>query len=241
MIGFGTIINVVCVLVGGFIGLLFGKRMTQQCQDTLMKANGLCILFVGLAGALENMLVLSDGTLSSTGTMMIVACFAVGTLIGEAVDLELRMEQFGQWLKAKTGNGGDSAFVNAFVTCSLTVCVGAMAVVGSIQDGILGDWSTLAVKGVMDLIIVCVMSASMGKGCMFSAIPIALFQGSITVLARFIQPLMTQTALSYLSLTGSMLIFCVGVNLIWDKRFKTGNMLPTVVVAVVWALLEPIF
>ena len=125
--------------------------------------------------------------------------------------------------------------MNAFVTASLTVCIGAMAIVGSIQDGLTGDWSTLALKGALDALIVCVMTASMGRGCIFSALPVGVFQGSITLLARLIQPLMTAEALANLSLVGSILIFCVGVNLIWEKTFKTANMLPAVVFAVVLA------
>ena len=167
---------------------------------------------------------------------MIVVCFALGSLIGEALNIEYRIEQFGEWLKNKTGNSGDNRFVHAFVTTSLTVCIGAMAVVGSIQDGISGDYSTLALKGTIDLIIVCAMTASLGKGSIFSAIPVGLFQGCITILASFLQPIMTDAALANLSLTGSMLIFCVGVNLVWEKKFKPANMLPTIVLAVIWAL-----
>lgn len=129
-----------------------------------------------------------------------------------------------------------NGFVDAFVTTSLTICIGAMAIVGSIQDGIMGDWSTLALKGALDCIIVCAMTASMGRGAVFSALPVGVFQGTITLLARFIQPVMTTTALNNLSLVGSMLIFCVGVNLIWGKTFRTANLLPAVVVAVIWAL-----
>ena len=110
-----------------------------------------------------------------------------------------------------------------------------MAVVGSIRDGISGDYSILAAKAVLDFIIILVMTASTGKGCLFSAVPVALFQGLITALSRVIAPLMTPAALDSLSLTGSMLIFCVGINLIWGKKIKVANMLPTLVVAVTWA------
>lgn len=236
MIGLGTTINVGGVILGGLAGLLFGKRLTPRFQDTLISATGVCIIFVGIGGAIEKMMSISDGHLVSGGTIMIVICFALGSLIGEAINIELRIEQFGEWIKRKTGNSGDNRFVNAFVTTSLTICIGAMAVVGSIQDGLSGDYSMLALKAVLDLLIVCVMAASLGKGCIFAAIPVGLFQGSITLLARFIQPIMTETALSNLSLTGSILIFCVGVNLIWEKKFKPANMLPSIVVAVVWAL-----
>ena len=123
------------------------------------------------------------------------------------------------------------------MTASLTVCIGAMAVVGAIQDGIRGDYSLLLVKAILDLIIVMILTASMGKGCIFSAIPVGLFQGAVTLLARQLEPLMTEPALSNLSLTGSMLIFCVGVNSIWGKKFKVANLLPTIFVAMAWGIL----
>ena len=169
--------------------------------------------------------------------MMIVASFALGSLVGELVDLDRRFESLGEWLKRKTGSEGDNRFVDGFVSASLTVCIGAMAIVGSIQDGIAGDWSTLALKGALDCLIVCVMTASLGRGCIFSALPVGVFQGSITLLARLVQPLMTTAALANLSLVGSILIFCVGVNLIWGKLFKPANMLPAVIVAVALAFL----
>lgn len=233
----GTLINVAGILAGGLCGLIFGKRLKSRYQETLMKANGLCVLFLGISGCLEKMYVITEDGIASTGTMMMIGCFAFGALLGEWLNLEDRMEQFGEWLKKKTGSDGDATFVDGFVTASLTVCIGAMAVVGSIQDGISGDTSILMAKAVLDLIIVLVMTASLGKGCMFSAIPVAVFQGSITVLARLIEPVMTEQALANLSLTGSMLIFCVGVNLIWEKKFRVANLLPTIFLAVAWSFL----
>lgn len=239
MIGLGTLINVACILAGGIVGLLGGRFLVGRVQDTLMKATGLCIIFVGLAGTLEEMLTVRDGALASGGTAMMIVSFAAGSVAGELIDLDRRFEQLGVWLKKKTGSHDDASFVNGFVSASLTVSIGAMAIVGSIQDGIAGDWSTLALKGALDAIIVCVMTASFGRGCLFSALPVAVIQGSITLLAQPIRPLMTASALSNLSLVGSMLIFCVGVNLIWKHTFKPANMLPAVVVAVVWALVAP--
>lgn len=237
MAGLGTIINVAGILAGGLGGMLFGKRLGQRYQDTLMNANGICVLFLGIAGCLEEMLTITEDGLSGQGTMMMIGCFALGGLLGEWLNIEYHMEQFGEWLKRKTKSEGDASFVDAFVTASLTVCIGAMAVVGSIQDGIMGDYSILAAKAVLDLIIILVMTASMGRGCIFSAIPVALFQGTITLLSRLVEPLMTEKALSNLSLTGSMLIFCVGVNLIWGKKIKVANLLPSIFLAVAWAFL----
>lgn len=235
MIGLGTIFNVVAILIGGLIGLIFSRAISPRYQETLMQAIGVCVIFVGIGGAVEGMMTVTADGLQSGGTMMIVISYAVGSLVGEWINLEERIEQFGKWLKVKTGNAKEKRFVDAFVTASLTVCIGAMAIVGSIQDGIYGDHSTLALKAILDMVIICVMSASMGRGCLFSALPVGILQGTVTLLARAIQPVMTDAALANLSLTGSILIFCVGVNLLWEKKLKVANMLPSIVVAVLCA------
>lgn len=237
MAGLGTIINSAAIIVGGVFGLLFGKILNERIQDSLQKASGICVLFIGIAGAMEGMLKLSGSSLSAGRSMLIVATLALGALIGEILNIEHGFERFGEWLKVKTGNAKDKSFVEGFVTASLTVCIGAMAVVGSIKDGISGDYSILATKAILDFIIIMVMTCSLGKGCIFSAIPVAVFQGLITALARLIKPLMTDGALANLSLIGSILIFCVGVNLVWDKRIKVANLLPSLVFAVAIAFL----
>ena len=237
MLGLGTIINTLAILAGGILGMVFGRFFKESVQDALCKTCGVCTLFLGIAGALEGMLTVEGTGVVSGGTMLIIGCLALGSLAGELLDLEGAFERFGQWLKIKTGNAKDKGFVDAFVTASLTVCIGAMAIVGSIQDGILGDYSILAAKAVLDLIIILVMTCSMGKGCIFSAIPVAVFQGSITALAGLIRPLMTEAALGNLSMIGSILIFCVGVNLVWGKKLKVANMLPAVIFAVAAAFL----
>ena len=237
MVGLGTIINTLAIILGGLGGLLFGRFLKESVQDALCKACGVSTLFLGIAGALEGMLTVEGPGVVSSGTMLVIGCIALGSLIGALLNLEDGMERFGQWLKIKTGNARDARFVDAFVTASLTVCIGAMAIVGSIQDGIKGDYSILAAKAVLDFIIIMVMTCSMGKGCIFSAIPVAIFQGSITALAGLIKPLMTDAALSNLSMIGSILIFCVGVNLVWGKKIQVSNMLPAVVLAVAAAFL----
>lgn len=237
MAGLGTIINTAAIIVGGGLGMAFGRFMKDSMQDTLCKTCGVATMFLAIAGAMEGMLSIRDGGIVSGGSMLIIGCLAIGSLIGEFLDLESAFERFGEWLKLKTGNARDKGFVDAFVTASLTVCIGAMAIVGSIQDGIRGDYSILAAKAVLDLIIIMVMTCSMGKGCIFSAIPVAIFQGSITALAGLLRPLMTDAALANLSLIGSILIFCVGVNLVWGKKLKVANMLPSVVIAAAAAFL----
>ena len=233
MTGLGTIINSAAIVAGGLIGLFTGKLFKRDQQDALNKACGISVLFIAVAGAMQGMLQIDGGKILSGKSMLVVLCLAVGTVVGELAGIEKGFERFGEWLKRKTGNSGDSRFVNAFVTASLTVCIGAMAIVGAMQDGISGDYSTLAVKAVLDFIIVAVMTSSLGKGSIFSAIPVFLFEGAVTILARLISPVMTETAVAYLSLIGSVLIFCVGVNLVWGKQIKAANMLPAILVAVV--------
>ena len=235
MFGLGTIINTAAIVMGGICGGLFGKLLKERHQESLCKVCGVCTLFIGIGGAMQHMLTVENGALNTQGTMMMLLSLTLGALIGEWINLEKRLEQFGGWLKSKTGNAGDSTFIDAFVTASLTVCIGAMAIVGAIQDGMEGDISVLAAKSVLDLVIVCVMAASMGKGCIFSFIPVGLLQGSVTALSLVLKPIMTEAALGNLSYVGSVLIFCVGVNLVWGKKVKVANMLPAVVIAVAWS------
>lgn len=236
MIGLGTIINSVGIVLGGVTGLLFGRFLKERFQDTLNMACGISVLFIGIAGAMEGMLHIEDGALSSGQALMVVICLAVGALIGEAIDIESRFETFGEWLKRRTGNAKDKNFVDGFVTASLTVSIGAMAIVGAIQDGISHDWSILATKDILDFVIILVMTCSLGKGCMFSAIPVFVFEGAMTLLAALIRPFMTEAALANLSLIGSILIFCVGLNLVWGKKVRVANLLPSILLAVIWAL-----
>ena len=237
MFALGTIVNTAAIILGGFLGLLFGGLLQQRHQDSLCKTCGVCTLFIGISGALEGMLTVEGSSVTGGGSLLIIGCLAIGAFLGELLNIEDAFERFGVWLKIKTGNAKDQGFVNGFVTASLTVCIGAMAIVGAIQDGIQGDPSILYTKAVLDLIIITVMTCSMGKGCMFSAIPIAILQGSVTVLAKLIEPLMTPLALSNLSLVGSILIFCVGINLVWGKQIRVANLLPAIVVAIAAAFL----
>ena len=237
MPGLGTLINCAGVIGGGILGMIIKKGLPERFQNILMQAVGLCVIFLGISGTLTEMMSVDGGVIVSGGTMMIIFSLALGALLGELLNIEKHTEEFGEWIKVKTGSGGDSRFVDGFVTTSLTICIGAMAVVGAIQDGITGDISMLCAKAVLDAIIVFVMASSMGKGCIFSVIPLGLFQGGITLLSRVIEPLLTPQAVSNMSMVGSMLIFCVGVNLMFQKKIKVANMLPALVLAVAGAFL----
>ena len=236
MFGLGTLINMAAILIGGILGRLFGKAIPKRIQDTLYLVCGIATLFIGIGGCLQHMLIVEGTKLNTQGTMMMLLSLTIGAVLGEWINLESKLERFGEWLRNKSGNSGDSTFIDAFVTASLTVCIGAMAIVGAIQDGLEGDISVLAAKSVLDFVIICVMAASLGKGAIFSFVPVGILQGSVTALSLVLKPIMTEAALSNLSYVGSVLIFCVGINLVWGKKVKVANLLPAVVIAVLWAL-----
>ena len=146
MIGLGTIINSAAIVAGGLSGQLIGKLFRREQQDALTKACGVSVLFIALSGAMQGMLHIDGGALISGKSMLVVLCLALGTVIGELIGIERGFEHFGEWLKRKTGNSGDPQFVNAFVTASLTVCIGAMAILGALEDGLRGDPSLLYLK-----------------------------------------------------------------------------------------------
>lgn len=245
MFGLGTIVNALAILIGGLCGLISRSFLKERYQETITKAMGFAVIIMSLGSTLSQMLVVKildssnglRGSLDTQGTMMMIISLSVGAILGELLNLEQKLERFGKWLRDKTGSQGDSRFIDAFVSASLTVCIGAMAIIGAIQDGISGNHDTLFAKAILDFMIIVIMTASLGKGCIFSAIPVALFQGTITVLAKQAASLMTDAAMSNISLVGNVLILCVGVNMIWPKTIRVANVLPAIVIAVMFAIL----
>lgn len=237
MYGLGTLINGLAIVAAGIIGYYAGNLFKEEQHEAISKACGISVLFIAIAGAMQSMLTIDAGKLVSGKSMLVVLSLAIGTVIGELIGIEKGFEHFGEWLKQKSGNSKEKQFVDAFVTASLVVCVGAMGVVGAIEDGIKGDYSLLVLKAVLDFIIIIVMTSSMGKGCAFSAVPVLIYEGAITLLARLISPIMTDTAVEYLSFIGSVLIFCIGLNLVFGKKVRVGNMIPSILVAVIMAYL----
>ena len=237
MYGLGTVINVLAIILGGLLGLIFGKLIKDRHRDTLCKACGLSVIFIGAAGTFKSMFSVVDGVLTFGGDFLIIGALALGGLIGEIINIEGGFERFGAYLKAKTGSSKDNNFIDGFLSASFTVCIGAMAIVGSLNDGLYGDCTVLITKSILDFIILLVMSASLGKGTIFSAIPVAVLQGGVTALSVVIKPLLTETALLYLSVVGNILIFCVGINLVFGKKIKVANLLPSIIFAVAAAFL----
>ncbi len=237
MIGIGTIINSICIILGSTIGYFSRKLFNVSQQESLNKVCGISIMFIAIAGVMSGMLKFNGSEIIVEKSMLVVLCLALGTIIGELVCIEKWFDSLGEWLKIKSGNGKDSRFVDAFVTASLTVSIGAMGVVGSIQDGLTGDYSTLVLKSVLDFIIIAMMTSSMGIGSAFSVLPVFVIQFSITLLSSLVSPFVTTLAVDYLSLIGSVIIFSIGVNLVWSKKINVANMLPAILLAILAAYL----
>ena len=237
MHGLGTVINVGAIVLGGLLGMLFGRFIGDRHRDALCKACGLSVIFIGCAGALRDMFSVVDGKIVYGGDFLIIGALALGALLGEIINIEGGFERFGSCLKEKTHSTSDGNFIEGFVSASFTVCIGAMAIVGSINDGLLGDPTVLVTKSILDFIIIMIMAASLGRGTVFSAIPVAVLQGGITALSVLSKPIMTETALLYLSVVGNILIFCVGINLVFGKKIRVANLLPSIIFAVAFAFL----
>ncbi|MCI7813403.1 MAG: DUF554 domain-containing protein [Lachnospiraceae bacterium] len=237
MKGLGTIANTVAVILGGIAGMMFGKKMTQNFQDSLMKANGVAVIFIGISGVLQYMMVVSEGKIETQGTMLLVFSLCIGAILGEFLDIEKRMEELGEFLKRKVNRKNDNLFVDGFVNTSLIICIGAMAIVGSMQDGLTGDASMLFVKAILDAVIVMINASIFGVGAVFSAVPIAIYQGGITALAAAFGNIVSDVLINELAYVGSALIFCVGINITFGKKIKVGNLLPALLIPIAYELI----
>ena len=241
MIGLGTIINTVAGIVGGLLGMLLKNGIAKKFEKILMQGLGLATIFIGAGGVLKYMLVLENGNMSTRGTMLLIFSLVIGCILGQLLDLESKMEVLGVKLKAAVKMQNDTHFVEGFVTTSLIICVGAMAIVGAMEDGLSGDSSTLIAKAMLDFALVAILSSTYGIGAVFSAIPIFVYQGAITVIAALFGAVISDALIGQRSFVGSALIFCVGVNLVREKTFQVANMLPALLIPVFAELWNALF
>lgn len=232
MPGVGTLCNIVGIVAGGITGLTFAKLFTENLRKLMITVCGLSLFLMGLTGAIQEMLVFDNGKFSSQGAVTVIVSLALGAVFGQALDLDGRVERFGLWLRNKVGCNEDDGFAGGFIKASLVVCIGAMAVLGPINERFYADSSMLFVKSLLDFVTIMALAIPYGKGCIFAAIPVGVCQGAVTLASRFIQPVMTAQALSNLSMVGSAVILATGINLIWDKDIKVANLIPAILVAV---------
>lgn len=239
MAGIGTLINVTAIVVGTTIGLLIKGGLPQRFQDIIMTAAGLVTTFIGLSGALAGLLSVDGTGLATQNTMLIIGALFIGALIGEGINIERRLEGVGEWCRARipSDNKGSSTFVEGFVTSSLLFCVGAMAIVGSLEDGLNHNFSTLFAKSMIDGVVAVVYAATLGIGVYLSALAVLVYQGSITLLAGIVRPYLSDGVISQMSCVGSILIFALGINMLLNKKLKIGNLLPAMFIPLFYQLI----
>lgn len=241
MRGFGTILNVLTIIIGSSLGLFLKGGLPKRFEKTLMSGVGLAVLIIGLTGTLPEMFTVSaDGTISSKNVMLMVLSVVIGAVAGETINIEDKLEKLGMWFRKKALFlvKDNPKFVDGFVSASLLFCVGAMAIVGSISDGLTGDFTTLAAKSVLDGVTSVVMSASLDGGVIVSAVVVGIYQGMITLLAALLQSVLTDELISQMTMVGSILIMGIGFNLLFDKKIvKVGNLLPAVLIPVFYQII----
>lgn len=236
----GTLINAALILLGGIIGLVFKKAVSKEMEFSIHKATGVAVLIIGICGVLSSMLKVKDGgNIASSGELILVVSLALGTFVGELLKLEERLNKGCRWIESKCKM---SNFSTGFITATMIYCIGAMAIVGSINDGLLGDSSTLITKGIIDGITSVVLAASLGYGVLFSAIPILIYQGGMTLLAGLLENVLVGELLSNICMVGYALVMCIGINFLTndEKQIKTVNMLPALLVPVVYQIAKNI-
>ena len=214
--------NVAAILVGGGVGLLLGQKVNVRFQKTMTQGLALCILLIGLSGALDG-----------TDTIGAIVCMVLGAIIGEALDIERRLDGLGEWVQRRM-KGHGSNVSQGFVTASLLFCVGAMAVVGSLDAGLSGKYDTLFAKSILDGVSALLFATTLGVGVLFSAAPILIYQGAIALLAGLMQPLLSDAVVALMSGTGGLLIAGLGLNMLGIEKIKVGNLLPAIFVPIIY-------
>ncbi len=219
MIGLlGTFVNMILVISGGLIGLFLGSRFPKKLSDSLMKALGLCTLLIGISG-------LSKGE----NQLITIISIAIGTVIGELLDLDGKLTDLGDSIEKRFKKDSDNVTIaEGFVNASLLFCVGAMAIVGSLQSGLVGDNSMIYTKSLLDFTAAIIFASTLGVGVLLSAFPILIYQGGIVLLAHFLAPFLTDVVIGDMTATGSLIIIGLALNMLGITKLKVMNMVPAI-------------
>lgn len=227
----GTLVNFFVVLICGTLGALIKKGVPKRISDALVGAIAICVIYIGIDGALEAAPAVSEGAFLSAGlvkVLLMIISLGLGALIGEAVDIDKWVSRLGEAVEKRVVKEGDKGnFARGFVSCSLLFCVGAMTVNGALQDAI-GNPDILLAKSVIDGIMCFVMASTLGFGCAFSAFFILAYQGALTLLGLFLAHLLPAASISYMSMAGSLIVILIGTNMLGCTKVKTANLTPAI-------------
>jgi uncharacterized membrane protein YqgA involved in biofilm formation len=221
----GTIVNALAIIVGGLIGLLFGKGIADKYKQTILQGVALSVILVGWKSAL-----------AADQLLIVIVSMVAGATIGEGLNIEGKLERLGQWLEARVSAGSGSSLARGFVTASLVFCVGSMAIVGSLESGLTGNHQTLFAKSILDGVISIVFASTMGVGVLFSSAAVFLYQGLITLAAVFLKPLLAAATVAQMTAVGGLLIVAIGLNMLGMVKIRVGNLLPAIFLPLVYHL-----
>lgn len=227
----GTLVNFAGILVGSFLGLLLKRGIPEHINQSIMKVEGLGIAIIGLNGVIAAMFRAdpATGKLSDSGGLLLLVSLVVGTLTGEFIRIDDHLNNFGLFVERKINSQG---FAKGFVTASLIFCIGAMSIIGPINDGLSGDSSILFIKSLLDFTTAIVLASALGVGVAFSAIPVLLWQGAVALLARQISGYITDELLAMICMVGYAIVTVIGANFLCDTKVKTANLLPALLIPV---------
>lgn len=220
----GTIVNSMAIMLGSILGVVLKWGIKEVYRSTIMDGIGLAVIIIGIMGGIK-----------SENIVLVIGSIVLGSLLGEIIDIEGKLDNIGNRLEKRLGRD-DSNFSKGFVTASLVYCIGAMAVVGALESGLLGDHETLFAKSMLDGISAIIFSSTLGIGVLFSAIPVFIYQGSITILAGLVKDILTPEVILEMSSIGGILIMAIGINILGIKKIRVGNMLPAVFIPILYYL-----
>ncbi|MBR3870217.1 MAG: DUF554 domain-containing protein [Clostridia bacterium] len=239
--GTGTLVNAAAIIVGTVIGILFRKGLSEKLKTNLQNAIFISVIIMGIAGALANCIKVTENGIETTDLLLMVISLAIGTVIGELCKIDVGFEKIGKALGNKfAGHGDGDTFVKGFVSASVIFCVGAMAIVGSIEDGMAGNPHMLYIKALLDGVTSMILATTLGLGVAFSALAIIIYQGAITLLAVVAGSFIPADVISQMSLVGNVLIMCIGFTTLDIKKINVANMLPSIFIPAVYALIKNI-
>ncbi len=225
----GTIVNTLAIIAGSLVGLLLRGGIPPQYKQSIIQALSLAVILIGFKSALQ-----------TDAILLVIFSMVIGTVIGELLRIEDRLEGLGRWFEARLSNAGNG-IAKGFVTASLVYCVGSMAIVGSLESGLTGNHQTLFAKSVLDGVSAIVFASSLGVGVLLSAVSVLLYQGGLTLGAAFIKQFLVPATVSQMSAVGGLLIMAIGINLLEIQRIRVGNMLPAVFIPLFYFMLHQLF
>ncbi len=225
----GTLVNFAAILVGSFVGLFLRGGISERFSNTIMQGVALCVFFIGIEGALK-----------VDNLLLVIICIAIGALMGEVIDIDKKFKQLGDKLESKFKNS-KSKISEGFVNASLLFCVGAMAILGSLESGLRGKHDILFSKSILDGVISIMFSSTLGIGVAFSSFAVLLYQGTITIGSHFLSPFLTESVVNNMDAAGSLIIIGLGLNMLGVTKIKVANLLPAIFLPILAQVIINIF